>query len=42
MIWPGLSGMKIEVIWFDADYIYGRDEEGKEFIHKLGEELVAA
>ena len=23
--------MKIKEIWFDADYIYGRDEEGKEY-----------
>ena len=22
--------MKIKEIWFDADYIYGRDEEGRE------------
>ena len=23
--------MKIKEIWVDADYIYGRDEDGKEY-----------
>lgn len=27
--------MKIKEIWFDADYIYGRDEEGKEYKQSL-------
>ena len=27
--------MKIKEIWFDADYIYGRDEEGKEYRQSL-------
>ena len=27
--------MKIKDIWFDADYIYGRDEEGKEYKQSL-------
>ena len=27
--------MKIKEIWFDADYIYGRDEEGKEYNQSL-------
>ena len=27
--------MKIKEIWFDADYIYGRDEEGKEHKQSL-------
>ena len=27
--------MKIKDIWFDADYIYGRDEEGKEYRQSL-------
>ena len=27
--------MKINEIWFDADYIYGRDEEGKEYKQSL-------
>ena len=27
--------MKIKEIWFDADFIYGRDEEGKEYKQSL-------
>ena len=27
--------MKIKEIWFDADYIYGRDEEGHEYKQSL-------
>ena len=27
--------MRIKEIWFDADYIYGRDEEGKEYKQSL-------
>jgi len=27
--------MKIKEIWFDAEYIYGRDEEGKEYKQSL-------
>ena len=27
--------MKIREIWFDADYIYGRDEEGREYKQSL-------
>ena len=27
--------MKIKEIWFDADYIYGRDEEGREYKQSL-------
>ena len=27
--------MKIKEIWFDADYIYGRDEEGQEYRQSL-------
>lgn len=27
--------MKIQEIWFDADYIYGRDEAGKEYKQSL-------
>ena len=27
--------MKITKIWFDADYIYGKDEEGKEYKQSL-------
>ena len=27
--------MKIKEIWFDADYIYGRDDEGKEYKQSL-------
>ena len=27
--------MNIKEIWFDADYIYGRDEEGKEYKQSL-------
>ena len=27
--------MKIKEIWFDADYIYGRDEDGKEYKQSL-------
>ncbi len=27
--------MKIKDVWFDADYIYGRDEEGKEYKQSL-------
>lgn len=27
--------MKITEIWFDADYIYGRDDEGKEYKQSL-------
>ena len=27
--------MKIKEIWFDTDYIYGRDEEGKEYKQSL-------
>ena len=27
--------MKIEEIWFDAEYIYGRDEDGKEYKQSL-------
>ena len=27
--------MKIKEIWFDADYIYGKDEEGKEYKQSL-------
>ncbi len=27
--------MKIKKIWFDADYIYGRDEEGREYKQSL-------
>jgi len=27
--------MKIKEIWFDADYIYGRDEKGKEYKQSL-------
>ena len=27
--------MKIVEIWFDADYIYGRDEQGKEYKQSL-------
>ena len=27
--------MKIKEIWFDADYVYGRDEEGKEYKQSL-------
>lgn len=27
--------MKIKEIWFDAQYIYGRDEEGKEYKQSL-------
>ena len=27
--------MKIKEIWFDADYLYGRDEEGKEYKQSL-------
>ena len=27
--------MKIKEIWFDADYIYGRDEEGQEYKQSL-------
>ena len=27
--------MKIKKIWFDADYIHGRDEEGKEYKQSL-------
>ena len=27
--------MKIKEIWFDADYIYGRDENGKEYKQSL-------
>jgi len=27
--------MKIKEIWFDADYIYGRDEEGKKYKQSL-------
>ena len=37
--------MKITKIWFTADHIFGRDEEGSEIlahIHKLGKEMIAA
>ena len=27
--------MKIKEIWFDADYIYGKDEEGREYKQSL-------
>jgi len=27
--------MKIKEIWFDADYIFGKDEEGKEYKQSL-------
>ena len=27
--------MKIKEIWFDADYLYGRDEEGREYRQSL-------
>ena len=27
--------MKIKEIWFDADYIYGRDDEGREYKQSL-------
>ena len=27
--------MKIKEIWFDADYIFGRDEDGKEYKQSL-------
>ena len=27
--------MKITEIWFDADYVYGKDEEGKEYKQSL-------
>ena len=27
--------MKIKEIWFDADYIHGRDEEGREHKQSL-------
>ncbi len=27
--------MKIKEIWFDADYIYGRDENGKDYMQSL-------
>ena len=27
--------MKIEEIWFDAEYIYGRDEDGKQYKQSL-------
>lgn len=27
--------MKIKEVWFDANYIYGRDEEGKEYKQSL-------
>lgn len=27
--------MKIKEIWFDADYIYGKDEDGKEYKQSL-------
>lgn len=27
--------MKITLIWFDADYIYGRDDKGKEYKQSL-------
>ena len=27
--------MKIKEIWFDAEYIYGRDEDGKEYTQSL-------
>ena len=27
--------MKIKEVWFDADFIYGRDEEGKEYKQSL-------
>lgn len=27
--------MKIQEIWFDVDYIYGRDEEGREYKQSL-------
>jgi hypothetical protein len=31
----GRSPMKITEIWFDADYIYGKDEAGKEYKQSL-------
>lgn len=30
-----ICGMKIKEIWFDADYLYGRDEEGREYRQSL-------
>ena len=29
------TDMKIKEIWFDADYLYGRDEEGREYRQSL-------